>query len=159
LNDQLILLYFLFLFLFFPSPTISNTLFHSITCSSSTDGGGMKYSSSSDSSLSLSSCSFHECCCSDDNGRGGGIYLDLSSSYSSMTLSSLSFSSNAASVGEDMYVIASSFFSLFPSDSPSLFAFALKDGKSRRFSLVGREPNENGNVFTSDYDLYFFSSW
>jgi hypothetical protein len=133
----------------FPSPTISDTLFHSITCSSSRQGGGMKYSSSSGFNLSLSSSSFHECCCSDEKGRGGGIFLDLSSFYSSSSviLSFLSFSSNFALIGKDMYVIASSFSSLFSSDSPSPFSFALKNEKSRGFSIFGQEKEGNGNIF------------
>jgi hypothetical protein len=127
-----------------------------IECSSSREGGGMKYSSSSSSSLSLSSSSFHECSCSEEIGRGGGIHLNFSSSTSSLLLSSISFSSNFALIGKDMYVLTSSFSSLFPSDSPSPFTFALKNGKSRGFSLFGRETEGNGNIFITDFDLYFF---
>jgi hypothetical protein len=56
-----------------------------------------------------------------------------------------------------MYVLTSSFSPFFPSDiSLSPFNFALNKGKSRRFSIFGKEQEGNGNVFTSDYDLYFF---
>jgi hypothetical protein len=120
-------------------------------------GGGMKYSSSSSSSsFSLSSSSFYDCSSSSFDGKGGGIYLDLSLPYSSLFLSSLSFYSNIAKVGEDLYLLSSFFLSLFTSPPPSSpFSFAVRNGVSRRFSLFGKEVGE-GKRFNDEIDLYVF---
>jgi hypothetical protein len=106
----------------------------------------MKYSSSSSGNVKLEESIFHDCSCSSSNGRGGGIYLDISKQdLTNFELSSLSFYLNSAKVGEDMYIIASSFLSLFPSsDSSCFFSFAVKNRVWRRFSLFGKEKEEVG---------------
>jgi hypothetical protein len=99
----------------------------------SSEGGGIRYSSCSEGEVKLERSTIHDCLCSEEEGRGGGIFLDFSSSYSSLSLSSLSFYRNVASFGEDMFIICSS---SLPSLVSDYFEFALKNGKSLRYSLI-----------------------
>jgi hypothetical protein len=57
-----------------------------------------------------------------------------------------------------VYVIACSFSSLFPSDiSLSPLYFGQKEGRSRGFSMFGKEKVLNSPFSSSDFDLYLFS--
>jgi hypothetical protein len=146
----------------FSSPSSLSLILSSISlscsCLSSTEGGGMKYASSSSGGVKFEGSTFHDCSCSSSDGRGGGIYLDISKQdLTKFELSSLSFYLNSAKVGEDMFIIVSSFLSLFPSsDSSCFFSFAVKNGVWRRFSLFGKEKEDEDVFFPIERDLYVF---
>jgi hypothetical protein len=93
------------------------------------EGGGVKHSSSCSFFLSLflSSSVFHDC--SSSCGRGGGLYVDISKQDLSMlNLALLSFHSNSAKTGKDLFLFC---FSLPFLVSSSVLNFAVKaEGKT-----------------------------
>jgi hypothetical protein len=97
----------------------------------STNGGGTKHNGENEKKLTIFSCK-----CS-SGGRGGGIYLDLSSLPSSLILSSLSFSSNFAFIGRGIYVEGGNLPSLV--QNRSSFGGALnEEGENRGYEMKGR---------------------
>jgi hypothetical protein len=142
---------FLLLLLFFLS---LHNLSLSSSSKSSLSGGALYYLSSSSSSIFISDSYFHHCFCSQEEGRGGALYLHLNElDFSSISLSSLSFSSNFAKIGNDIFLLSSPLSSIIISK----FQFALLNGISREFSLYGKEQENNLFFFSStDIDLYLF---
>jgi hypothetical protein len=117
-------------------------------------GGGLKHISPSSTLLSLSSSSFSSCNCQ-MNGKGGGVYLDLSSQTSSdFSLKWLEFNGNGEGnngiQGKDVFVACSSFSSFSSLINSSSFSFA--------FSISDKENSMKGGYLSSPspFDLFFF---
>jgi hypothetical protein len=132
--------------------------------SSSTEGGGISLTLPSSFSFSLSSSSFTSCHSSTSTGtpttawgRGGGIFLSLLNDDSSLTFSqSISFSSNDATKGRDVYLVCENLTTVVGSSS-SPFSFittSIPDTENKREnSCSGRDEGED---MEEDWDLFFF---
>jgi hypothetical protein len=68
-----------------------------------TKGGGMLFDINNEGNLVFSSSSFSSCFCSSTEGKGGGMYL-YTTKTPSFSFSSLSFSSNIACIGHDVFL-------------------------------------------------------
>jgi hypothetical protein len=115
------------------------------------DGGGVWVRKSGSGKVNISSESFSSCSCNtggDPVSRGGAIYLSLVDSSASFVLSSLSFSSNNADEGKDIF-LSTTDLSLVV--SPSTFPFYETIGDRER-GLMGMDEH----LFPTPITLFIF---
>jgi hypothetical protein len=139
--------------------SITSSLFSSLSSSSLTDGA-LLISLPSSHSLTLSQVMLRECVCPDWTrknsqalwGRGGGMHLSVGDSSPTLSLSSVLFFGNRASLGRDVYAVSVDLVSVIPT---SFVVMEGIEGVARERSFWGKDE---GNM-KEESDVFFFREY
>ncbi|KAH7822077.1 uncharacterized protein MONOS_2898 [Monocercomonoides exilis] len=128
----------------------NNCTFKSCKATDSTNGGGMmlQLSFPSQSVRLINSTNIENCSASLTKGRGGGVYLDVLSQMAELRLEAISFISNEAFIGSQLFIKCVDLIEIV---NESSFGFA-RSVSPKENALYGMDSTN----FNDDIDIFIF---